>query len=228
MLLVEDTHIVVGREELPLEDAYRTTLAPGVAADPSTRLAGFFWAPHGAGEGYEAVSLVLLDDIDALARHQERLATGDLADCWLSLEAKQRTIESRACVVAAWSPIAQRPVSSYELGPEHPTAVFRLDTFTLGVPVADCLAEIEAQHQAASDDDALAVVACWSPLLGDLDEPSVRVLTRVRSTDALRAVFAAPDGTRPWSGQPTPSGVRRHQTQLLRSVSWSPIGQGLP
>ena len=223
MLLIHDTHIVVGREELPFEAAYRSVLAPAVATDPSARLAGFFWAPHGVGEGYEAVSLVLLDDVEALVRHQARLATGDLSDCWLALEAQQRSIDSRACVVAGWSPIARAPVASYAAAGEHPTSTLRLDTFILDVPVAKALDEVETHHDRGGEDDTVSILACWSPLLGDLDERTLHVLTKVRSNEALRAVFDASDGTIPWSGLPKVSGVRRHRRQLLRSVVWSPI-----
>ena len=106
MLLIQDVHIVIGREELPFDDAYQNVFAPRVAEDAGTRLAAFFWAPHGAGEGYEAVTLTAVADADALARHQERLATGDLADCWLELEAKHRQLQSSLHVVAEWSPFA--------------------------------------------------------------------------------------------------------------------------
>ena len=94
MLLIEDIHIVIGRDEIPFDDTYRSELAPRIAEAPGTRLAGFFWAPHGGGEGYEAVTLTAVTDTPALERHQERLATGDLAELWGSLEAKQRSIVS--------------------------------------------------------------------------------------------------------------------------------------
>ena len=66
----------------------------------------------------------------------------------------------------------------------------------------------------------MSIVGCWSPFLGELDEPVVSVLSRVASDDALRAAFAEP--TQPWTGVPDLPGARR-LTRLLRSVTWSPV-----
>jgi len=219
VLLIQDVHIVIGREELPFDDAYQSAFAPGVAADPGTRFAGFFWAPHGGGEGYEAVTLTAVADVDALARHQERLATGDLADVWLDLEAKQRSLHSSLHVLADWSPIAADGLDAFTVH-EHPTALFRLDAYTVDGPVADAVAAVEAQFRAASGDATVSIIGCWSPFLGDLDEPVVHVLSKLASDEALKAAFAEP--TQPWSGVPELPGARR-LTRLLRSVTWSPV-----
>jgi hypothetical protein len=219
VLLIQDVHIIIGREELPFDDAYQNVFAPRVAEDAGTRLAAFFWAPHGAGEGYEAVTLTAVADADALARHQERLATGDLADCWLELEAKHRQLQSSLHVVAEWSPFAARGLDAFTIA-EHPTALFRLDSFTVDGPVVDAVAAVESQCRSASDDATVSIIGCWSPFLGDLDEPIVSVLSRVASDEALRAAFAEP--TQPWTGVPELPGARR-LTRVLRSVSWSPV-----
>jgi hypothetical protein len=219
VLLIQDVHIVIGREELPLDDAYQNVFAPRIADDPGTRFAAFFWAPHGGGEGYEAVTLTAVADVDALARHQERLATGDLADSWLELEAKQRQLQSSLHVVAEWSPFAAGGLHTFDIG-EHPTAMFRLDSFTVDGPVADAVAAVESQYRNAPEDATVSIIGCWSPFLGDLDEPVVSVLSRVPSDDALRAAFAEP--TKPWSGVPELPGARR-LTRLLRSATWSPV-----
>jgi len=219
MLLIQDVHIVIGREELPFDDAYQSTFAPGVAGDPGTRFAGFFWAPHGGGEGYEAVTVTAVADVEALARHQERLATGDLADAWLSLEAKQRSLHSSLHVLADWSPIAANGIDGFTAH-EHPTALFRLDSYTVDGPVADAVDAVEAQFRSAPDDATVSIIACWSPFLGDLDEPVVHVLSKLASDEALKAAFAEP--TKPWSGVAVLPGARR-LTRLLRSVTWSPV-----
>jgi hypothetical protein len=219
VLLIQDVHIVIGREELPLDDAYQNVFAPRVAEDAGTRFAAFFWAPHGGGEGYEAVTLTAVADVDALARHQERLATGDLADCWLELEAKQRELQSSLHVLAEWSPLVAGGLDAFTID-EHPTALFRLDSFTVDGLVGDAVTAVESQYRSASDDATVSIIGCWSPYLGDLDEPVVSVLSRVSSDDALRAAFAEP--TKPWTGVPELPGARR-LTRLLRSVTWSPV-----
>jgi hypothetical protein len=219
VLLIQDEHVVMGREELPFEDAYRSKLTPRIAEDEGTRLAAFLWAPHGAGLGYEAVTLTALRDVEALGRHQDRLATGDLAELWLSLEAKQRSLASSLHVIADWCPLGQRPLSSFASG-EEPTALFRLDSFTVAGPVSAAVDVVSAQLERSSADDAVTIVGCWSPFLGDLATPVVSVLSRLASNDALRAAFVDP--SLPWSGAPAIPGARR-QTRLLRSASWSAV-----
>jgi hypothetical protein len=218
MLLIEDIHIVIGREEVPFEDLYRSELAPMIATDPGTRLAAFFWAPHGAGEGYEALTLTAAADLDALDRHQERTATGDLAALWNSLEAKQREIRSSLAMLAPWSPLAGRSLEDLTLD-EHPTAIFRLDSARVEGDIAEAVASVESRAENGSSDE-VSLVACWSPFLGELDEPVVQVLSRVASDAALRALFVEPE--RPWPGVPH-LGKASRTTRLLRSVAWSPV-----
>jgi hypothetical protein len=217
MLLIMDIHIVVGREEVAFEDAYRSEMAPLIASERGTRLAGFFWAPHGGGEGYEAVTLTAVADLDALDRHQERIAVGDLAGAWSSLEGKQREIRSSLHILAPWSALADQSLE--ELG-EHPTAVFRLDALRVGGAIADAVASIAEQGAKGSSGDPTSVVGCWSPFLAELDDPVVWVLSRVASDEALRGLLAEP--ARPWAGVPVVAGAAR-TTRLLRNVAWSPV-----
>jgi hypothetical protein len=219
VLLIQDVHIVIGREELPLEDAYQNVFAPRIAQDASARFAAFFWAPHGGGEGYEAVTLTAVADADALARHQERLTTGDLADTWLELEAKHRQLFSSLHVLADWSPLAAGGLAAFNIG-DHPTALFRLDSFTVDGPIADAVGALEFQYRGAPEDTIVSIIGCWSPFLGDLEEPVVSVLSRVTSNEGLRSAFAEPG--KPWAGAPELPGARR-LTRLLRSVTWSPV-----
>jgi hypothetical protein len=219
VLLIQDNHIVIGREEVPFDDTYRSELAPRIAEDPGTRLAGFFWAPHGGGEGYEAVTLTAVADTAALDRHQQRLATGDLAELWGGLEAKQRSIESSLNIVTEWSPIADTADDRFEVA-DHATTMFRLDSYRVPGAVSDAVASVESQWRGRAQDDAVGLVACWSRHLGELDEPIVSVLSRVASDDSMRASFAAPFDT--WTGVPRLSGARRI-TRLLRCSTWSPI-----
>jgi hypothetical protein len=219
MLMIQDVHIVIGREEVPFDDMYRDQLAPRIADDPGTRLAGFFWAPHGAGEGYEAVTLTAVADVASLERHQERLATGDLAACWSALEGMQRHIDSSLHLLAEWSPLAARELTSFEPG-DHAPAIFRLDTYTVAGTLDESVDAVRQQVMGPSGATTVSPVASWSPYLGELDRPTVNVLGRVGSDDVLRSAFSEP--TREWSGVPSLPGARR-TTRLLRSASWSSI-----
>jgi hypothetical protein len=219
MLLIQDVHVVIGRDEMPFDDAYRNDFAPRVAEDPGTRLAGFFWAPHGGGEGYEAITLTAVSDLAALERHQERLATGDLAELWSKLEGMQRHIDSSLHMLARWSPLSDRDLESY--GPaESPTAMFRLDTFRTVGAIEQALNAVKDEAATASPEAVVSLSGCWSPYLGELDCAEVTVLSRVASDEALRSAFSQP--AEEWSGIPALPDARR-MSRLLRSATWSPI-----
>jgi hypothetical protein len=219
VLLIQDVQVVMGREEIPFDDEYRDQLAPSVAEDPGTRLAGFFWAPHGGGEGYEAITLTAVADADALARHQVRLSTGDLAECWSGFEAKVRSLQSTLHRVADWSPFAAAGLGAFTVG-EHATALYRLDSFTVARGVAAAAETIESQFRDAAQGTTVTIAGSWTPFLGDLEEPVVHVLSRVASDEALREAFSDP--ARTWGGTPEIEGARR-VTRLLRSSPWSPL-----
>lgn len=213
MLLIQDVHIVIGREEVPFEDHYRS-YAGLVSSGEGVRFAGCFWAPHGGGQGYEAVTLTLVDDVAALVVHQDRVADGDLAAEWRALEARQRHIESSAHELAPWSRVADRPDG------DGPTALFVLDRVDVGGSLDGALAEI-GQRSSASSDTTVEPIAAWAPLLGGLDQPVLHVLSRVRSDVHLRAALADVERYEPWTGSPVSTAARR-QTRLLRSTTWSP------
>ncbi len=217
MLMIQDVLVVIGREEIPFEDEYRA-FGERVGECPGVRLAAFTWAPHGSGEGYEAVALVAVDDVDALARHQERLATGELVAERCRLEAQLHEATSSVGVIAGWSPLLDDDLATAD---EHPPTLLRLDTFGLGGPSGAAVDELDRHREKDDESALLEPIACWTPLLGDLDASSVTVLSRLRSTDGLRSAIA--EGLDTWPGEPAVSAAVSHQTRLLRSVAWSPI-----
>ena len=134
------------------------------------------------------------------------------------LEGKQRHIDSSLHLLHDGSALAARDLASYTLG-DAPTAMFRLDTLTVAGPLDAAVASVLDQL-AAPTEAALAPVASWTPFLGELDHPTVAVLSRVASDAALRDLFSRP--TQEWSGVPVIPDARR-TTRLLRSASGSPI-----
>jgi hypothetical protein len=216
VLLIQDVHIVAGRDELLFEDAYRTELAvPG----DGVRLAMFAWAPHGSGEGYEAVILTLVDDVTALARWQDRLATGDLAEAWLALQSRTHSSVSTCYLLADGSPLATRDLTMTTT--ERPPNVLRLEIFQVADAIAAAVEQI--LEQPARDDDVLVTEAVWTPFLGDLATAEVAVLSRVTSAERLHEALANGEPKNRWSGAPAIGDSLGSQTRLLRSVGWSAV-----
>jgi hypothetical protein len=210
MIVVQDIHQVIARREVDFEAAYRETL-PKLSVDGANFL-WFAWAPHGGGEGYEAVTLSSFSDADVLERHQERVRFGDLGEWWASVEAMRYSLHSTAHVLESDAPELVE-------GDRDPM-LYRLDQLTVSVPLAQVREHVVVALHDRPDDGILDVMAWWTPLLGDLDRPSVTVLNRIRSDEAFLEAFAEP--TKPWDGGVQGDFVVRRDTRLLRTARWSP------
>ena len=219
MLIIQDIHIVQGRSELPFEDAYRDELAPRLA-DCGARLAFFGWAPHGGGQGYEAVALTTVPDGDALLAYQEALAAGALAEVWAGLEGGDHRLVSSLHVAADASPFGHDGDPAPEVDTEAPPTLYRHETIRLSGNIDDALSEITRRHADAAADDLLALAACYTPFFGELAAPEVTIVNRVGSLDTLRDALG--DVTTPWSGTLAVSGADCVQTRLLRGATWAP------
>lgn len=210
--MVQDIHQVIARREIEFETTYKEQAAQ--LNDDDCRLLMFAWAPHGGGEGYEAVTLMSFSGSAALGRHQERIRYGDLGQWWTSTESMRYGLHSSTHVLE--SP----PLETKESDSEP--RLFRLDRLALRVPLIELRNELPTGAAPVTDDGVLDVLGWWTPFFGDLEEPSLTVLNRVRSDDAFLEAFRHLD--RPWTGSLEPSGAVREEARLLRSVPWSPVG----
>jgi hypothetical protein len=210
MILVQDIHQVIARREIDFETAYRET-APRLNADDASFLL-FGWAPHGGGEGYEAVTLTTCANEDALERYQERMRYGDLGEWWASVEAMRYALHSSTHVLE-WD------AATVNEG-DHEPALYRLDQLSVSVPLAQAREHVSHALRDSPQAGILDPRAWWTPLLGDLDRPSVTILNRIRSDEAFLEAFADP--AKPWDGGIDGEFVVRRDTRLLRTARWSP------
>ena len=176
------------------------------------RFVWFAWAPHGGGEGYEAVTLSTFANASALERHQERVRYGDLGDWWGSVEAMRYSLHSSTHVLESEIPVLSED--------EHEPALYRLDQLTVSVPFAQAREDVGEAVRDRRVEGILDVMAWWTPFLGSLERPSVTVLNRIRSEEAFLEAFADP--TKPWEGGVDGEFVIRRDTRLLRTARWSP------
>jgi len=210
VLIVQDIHQVIGRRELDFESACRE-MASALNSDQA-RFLWFAWAPHGAGEGYEAVTLISVPDAEALDHLQERIRDGDLSERWTSIEGMRYGLESSTHVLESPSPTNTE-------GDREP-ALFRLDHLALSQPLRLARGKISTALAELTEEGTLEVAGWWTPLLGDLESPSVVVLNRIRSDAALLEAFADP--AKPWSGALESAFVVGRNSRLLRTARWSP------
>ena len=225
MILIEEIHQVAGRSEIPYEEAYRDELVP--ALDGDVRLLFFGWLPHGGGEGYEAVSLLVAADIDSVDAYQDRLQRGDLAAWWTSTEGMRYSLHSSLQSPAAGTELADVVVRSLPTTlEEHGPRMFRLDTGPVARPAHDSVARIAAEAD-ASDRAVCSLFGAWSSYFGDMASPDVGLLYRVDDLDRFRDSFEVDDPFARWSGTVSPDhfieGAATRRSRLVRTASWSPL-----
>lgn len=215
MLIVLDIHQVIGRSEVAFEETYRDTLLPALTG--TARLAFFGWLPHGAGEGYEAVTLTAVTDTAALYDYQERLRRGDLASWWTSVEVMRYSLDSSLHLATGeLTPTPGEPVAGAG-------GMFRLDS---GVGALRDSASHVAGELAGSDGELCRLVTALSPFLGRLGGSTLHVLYTVANDERLVAALDADDAAFRWPGTADPAhfaggGPERHR--LVRATGWSPL-----
>jgi hypothetical protein len=225
MIILLEIHQVIGERELDFEDTYHDRFL-GSPIDTATRLMWFAWSPHGGGEGYEAVTVMGFDGLEAWDAFVERTRYGDLSGWATEVDSMRYFVHASLHQVPEWSPTSVRELSSVTVAPEeHPPSLLRLDSVRFGAG-----SEKEAQRvcEAASTttDTLLELVGCWSNLLGSVDGAVTHFLLKVRNSEMLSEQLANQDPLSRWSGSPSTLGsVQRSsvRSRLLRTVRWSPL-----
>jgi len=212
VLIVQDIHVVRGREEVPFEDLYRDELAPAVQR-VGAEVLFFGWAPHGAGTGYEALVLTSVPDIAGLLRYQDAVADGELSPLWRKLEGLERDLQST--LLRPGGAVDESPAG----GADGPKSLFRHDTITTHGSALE-----SARSLGDSDPGNLVQpTIVLTPALGEAVEREVVVLSRLAPTEALQTTLGSlGDGT-VWPGTPDPEGALARRVRISRASSWATI-----
>src|SRR6476659_3932329 len=152
-----DIHQVIGEQELAFEDTYRDVYVAALGENPDARLLWFGWLPHGAGQGYEAVTITAATDIAAWERLVERSRYGDLGEWATTVDAMRYSLDSSIHVTSPWSPLERLALSDVPttIDDREPT-VLRLDTFA-PIDLAQASDQLGRAH--ASADESLLALA---------------------------------------------------------------------
>ena len=224
MIIIQEVHQVIGKQELLFEDSYRDVYLPKVGEDPATRLLLFGWAPHGAGQGYEAVTITAAADFAAWDRHVERTRYGDLGEWATSVDAMRYELTVSLSVTEPWSPLAGKNLNDITSSAvDRDPVVFRLDTIA---PVDPTAASKKLEGASAGADTSLLQLAgVWSSALGELDGGALSALYHVASLERLHDVLDAQDPQLVWPGSLIHAAQLDDapmRTRLLRTARWSP------
>jgi hypothetical protein len=218
MIIIQDIHQVIGRNELDFENLYRQTIQPTLQKDNTMQLPFFAWCPHGAGEGFEAVTITTLTDGETLDRYQQRIRHGDLRTSWAQSETMRYNLHSTIHQLHDTTPDWQQ-----QLTPPTST-LYRLDTLELTVPPTTITTQLHHLiHHTTTG--VLTPLCWWSPLLGDANNRTITTLSRITTKTALKATLHPTNSTTPWT--PSAEQTLNHTTtkihrRLLRTPTQNP------
>ena len=129
MLLLRESHDVIGAREDEFEATVRDEWLPALAKDPGARLLFFLHLAHGSGESYRVVTYTLLRDGAAWGRLVDRVNTGDLAPLAEKLDGLRHNVEGKSYVALPWSPAGELSVEEIPTEPgSHELSLFMEDT----------------------------------------------------------------------------------------------------
>jgi hypothetical protein len=233
MLLVHETHAVIGRHEDDFEAAFR---GPGgwierLAASDDARLLWYLDHVHGSGPAYHVITITAVRDASGWQRLVDRVHDGDLRDWAEQVDRLRHDAVSKVLRPLAWSDLQQIELADVPVDPvQHDLVLYMEDTANPheGM-VHDYIAKAGEQYAPSlrRPNPLLEMVAAFQPAFGTGRRREIVLWQRVADNQALlrlltSAVPAQFKGPGTWMHDALE--VRDEWTsRLLRTASWSPL-----
>jgi hypothetical protein len=234
VLLVHETHRVVGVNEEEFESAFRTGWMPALGAGGDARLLWYATQAHGSGASYTCVTVTALRDASTWADLDHRLRNGDLKSWAAHVDALRHGVEAKVLVPVPWSPLQSVAFDAVPTSPgRHEVSLFMEDTvwpYAGGLdPYLQKAGRMYAQTLAQSrlaGQGLLAIEGAFRPFFGSHRPNEVVLWQRVLDYGALVGLLTeeAPASLRaPGTWMHDALSVRdRWESRLLRAAAWSP------
>jgi hypothetical protein len=234
LLLLRESHAVIGAHEDAFEAAVRDEWLPALARDAGARLLFYLHLAHGSGHSYRVVTYTLLRDGAAWGRLVDRVNAGDLKLLAEKLDSLRHDVEGVAYVALPWSPAGEISIADVPAEPiEHELSLFMEDTvwphegaleeyvkragehyaveFDARVSGRPQLLEIQAAYRTAYGSHQRREIVLWQKVMNP--KGLVGLLTREIPSEYKtpgRWMLDALELRDQW------------QSRLLRTSSWSP------
>lgn len=233
MLVLHETHRLVGTREDDLELAFRDRWLPELAATDDARLLWFLRRAFGTGRGYEAVTLTALRDGAAYERLARRVQDGDLRAWAADLDRARHEVTGKLLLPVAWSPLAGLDLDSVPVGGhEHAPTLYMEDAAWPHEAKLDDYLDAAREHYAPSLEtesarSLLELRAVFQAALGAPRRREVVLWQRITHPERLSRLFTAelPSEVKaPGTWMHDALAVRDDwESRLLRTASWSPL-----
>jgi len=233
MLLLHETHSVIGRHEDDFEEAYRGSggWIERLAGDDDARLLWYLDHVHGTGPAYTVITITALRDASAWQRLAERVHEGDLREWVGRVDRLRHDAVAKVLRPLAWSDLQEVDLQAVPVDPvEHELVLYMEDTANPheGM-VHDYIARAGEQYAPSlrRPNPLLQMVAAFQPMFGTGRRREIVLWQRVADQQALLRLFATAVPAQlkePGTWMHDALEVRDQWTsRLLRTSSWSPL-----
>lgn len=244
MILLRETHQVIGTREDEFEAAIRDEYLPALAKTDDARLHSYFNLAHGTGLSYRVITYTWLRDGAAWEKLVKRVDSGDLKSLTEKLDGFRHEVEGKLLIPVAWSPIQEIDIDSIPTAPQdHDLTIFIEDTVwpfegKLEEYVRQSGAQLVGDYEASFPqdvtfrDDATEPVhlvdfeSAYRPAFGGHRRRELILWQRILQPDTFWEMIRAdtPEGMKkPGQWMYDALSLRdQWQSRLLRAARWSP------
>jgi hypothetical protein len=233
MLLLHETHSVIGRCEDDFEDAYKGSngFVERLSSNDDARLLWYMDHVHGTGPAYTVITLTALRDGQAWQRTMERIHEGDMRDWMGGVDALRHDSTAKLLRPLPWSAWQGVDFSELPAGPvDHELVLYMEDTANPheGM-VHDYIAKAGDQYAPSLQrkNPLLEMVGAFQPCFGTGRRREIILWQRVADQQALLRLLTTavpPQFKAPGTWMHDALEVRDQWTsRLLRTASWSPL-----
>lgn len=233
VLVLHETHRIVGAEEDDFEAAIRDGWRPEVARDGDARLLWYLRRAFGTGRGYEAVTLTAVRDGAAYERLARRVQTGDLRSWAADADRLRHAVTGRLLLPLEWSPLFELDLDTIPVdGGDHEPTLYMQDAAWPHEGGLDAYLDAARTHYAPSlqEDSARSLLelrAVFQAALGAPRRREVILWQRVIHPERLPRLFTnelPAEVKAPGTWMHDALAVRDDwESKLLRTAGWSPL-----
>jgi hypothetical protein len=234
MLLMHETHKVIGRHASTFEDVYRSEWMGTLAQSDDARLLWYLNHAMGSGPAYQVVTITAVADGAAWEALAQRMLVGDLSDLTARLDSCRYQVEGKLVTPVYWSALQDVDLSRVPTdGAEHDLSVYMQDTGWPDAPLDDYIDlwnhdYWQHMREIPPDRKLLDIQACFQVAHGSGTRPEAILLQKVMNFSTLGNLLTSVEEYDPttWPGSYMVKGLElrdQWESKLLRTSSWSPL-----
>jgi hypothetical protein len=229
VLLLHETHKVIGIKEFEFEAAYREGWLSAMSATEDARLLWYFHLAHGSNISYRFITITALKDFATWEQLALRMQSGDLRSWAAEVDRCRYQLDAKLLVPLTWSPMQAVDLTAARTAANvsHELAMYVEDTVRPEeAKIEDTIEAAGHLYRARTDGPAAThLVGAFQPFFGAGRRREIVLLHQVDDKDLLAEYYRAEKGA---PGSLWPAVNERSElgdsweSHVLRTSSWSP------